>query len=518
MRPRSTLLGLLVLALAALALPGAARADALDDARAAGGLTEEAYAFERARSLFALEDVRADHGAVERPDGRAATLLLRDLRAVLPRLRGSDRAVALALLARPGAREHDDPFGTSYDDHPPRTDCGPHVCVHWTETGPDAVESVDRDGNGVPDHADAAKRVLHEVWAVEVGRLGYRPPLDDSGAPTNGGDGRFDVYLADIGDHGYFGYCTTDDPAAEHSHRVSAFCVIENDFSERTFAGMAPLQALRVTAAHEFFHAIQFGYDWLEDTWLVEGSAAWMEDEVYDAVDDNRRFLGAASPLARPEVPLDHGRDGFEYGSWIYWRYLAERFGAAVVRDVWNRAEPSAGRDPYSVAAVADALAARGTSFAAVFASFGAANRAPGTSYAEGRAYRSAPRRGDRTIAPAAPVARGRASLAHLTTRTVGFRRGGGVSATARLRLSLRAGHPAFGARAIVVRSSGRSTTLPLRPSGTSDLPFGRGIRRVELVLSNGGTGYACWRGTALSCRGVALDDGAGVTFRATLR
>jgi hypothetical protein len=170
------------------------------------------------------------------------------------------------------------------------------------------------------------------------------------------------------------------------------------------------------------------------------------------------------------------------------------------------------------VAAVADALAARGTSFASVFASFGAANRAPRTSYAEGRAYGSAPRRGDRTVAPAAPVARGRASLAHLTTRTVGFRRGGGVSATARLRLSLRAIHPALGARAIVVRSSGRRTTLPLRPTGTTDLPFGRGIRGVELVLSNGGTGYACWRGTALSCRGVALDDGAGVTFRATLR
>ena len=52
-----------------------------------------------------------------------------------------------------------------------------------------------------------------------------------------------------------------------------------------------PINALRVTAAHEFFHAIQFAYDVKEDLWFMEGSATWVEDEVYDSINDNYQFL-----------------------------------------------------------------------------------------------------------------------------------------------------------------------------------------------------------------------------------
>ena len=49
--------------------------------------------------------------------------------------------------------------------------------------------------------------------------------------------------------------------------------------------------SLRVTAAHEFFHAIQFAYDVNEDIWFMEGTATWVEDEVYDSINDNYQFL-----------------------------------------------------------------------------------------------------------------------------------------------------------------------------------------------------------------------------------
>jgi hypothetical protein len=47
------------------------------------------------------------------------------------------------------------------------------------------------------------------MW--EVGELGYRAPLSDSTSPSNGGEGRLDIYLANLGDEGLYGYCTTDD-------------------------------------------------------------------------------------------------------------------------------------------------------------------------------------------------------------------------------------------------------------------------------------------------------------------
>ena len=53
------------------------------------------------------------------------------------------------------------------------------------------------------------------------------------------------------------------------------------------------MQSAQVTAAHEFFHAIQFAYDYGEDAWMLEATATWMEERVFDKVNDNRQYLPA---------------------------------------------------------------------------------------------------------------------------------------------------------------------------------------------------------------------------------
>src|SRR5205814_647748 len=89
--------------------------------------------------------------------------------------------------------------------------CNPDVCVHWTASGGDAPNLTDNDANGVPDWVDQTLAVVGDVWAEEVGTLGYRAPKSDLTSADNGGDGRLDVYLANIGPSLY-GYCTSDDP------------------------------------------------------------------------------------------------------------------------------------------------------------------------------------------------------------------------------------------------------------------------------------------------------------------
>ena len=101
----------------------------------------------------------------------------------------------------------------------------------------------------VPDAIDEYQRVLEEVWQRIVVELGYRQPRSDLAAPNHGPDGRTDIYLAELGQFGMYGYCTVDDIR----HRA-AYCVVDNDFADF----LAPAgQSLRVTAAHEFFHAIR---------------------------------------------------------------------------------------------------------------------------------------------------------------------------------------------------------------------------------------------------------------------
>jgi hypothetical protein len=500
-----------------------AGADTLDRAFADGAVSDAEYALERARSLFHLEAVRARYPGVEQPDPHDATLVLRDLRAVLPALEPAERAAAARILARP-TDPAADAAAQGYRDTPALTDCGANVCVHWVEWGVDAPPLTDADASGVPDWVETTRRTFDHVWTYEVDVLGYRPPQSDHASLSNGGDARLDVYLADIGDRGYFGYCTTDDPEAMQAFDVSAYCVVDDDFLNAAFGGRSPLRALQVTAAHELFHAIQFAYDWLEDTWLMEGTAAWVEDEVFDEVDDNHGFLHAASPLAQPGVSLDRGRRGHEYGAWIFWRYLSERFGTGIVRDVWERAEALGGEGgTYSLEATAAAVAARGTPFDSAFASFAVANRAPGAVYEEGRAYPAARAAASFALARSrALVDWRRVRVPHLAAAGVSFRPGQSGSGALRLWVAVPSSAPDLVVTALIVRRSGavgfRRVRLGHDGAGSVTVPFSAArIRRVDLVASNASTALACWRGTAFSCRGVPLGDDVEVAFRAAL-
>ena len=80
--------------------------------------------------------------------------------------------------------------------------------------------------------------------------------------------------------------------------------MVDNNYTEGIFRNHTPIQNLKVTLAHEFFHAVQFAYDIGEDTWLMEGTATWMEDQVYDG---NQR-QPPVPPEQPAEVPLDSAR------------------------------------------------------------------------------------------------------------------------------------------------------------------------------------------------------------------
>ena len=88
------------------------------------------------------------------------------------------------------------------------------VCVHWVDFpgDPDAPDPTDDDLDGVPNYAELALTTLENVWAQEIGALGYRAPLSDITSNDNGLNAKFDVYLDDLGSDLVYGYCTTDDP------------------------------------------------------------------------------------------------------------------------------------------------------------------------------------------------------------------------------------------------------------------------------------------------------------------
>ncbi len=502
------------LALAGLTLPAGGAAQA---AVATGETTSSSpvdavsaqQALNQAKSLFAGRSTRRGVPAGT-AGARDATLVLTRLRHVATRLSADDRADAEAILARPTYQGTPaGPYEHSYTVPEQPTVCD-LVCVHRVGTTKDATTSG---------FAGTVATQMSRVWTTEIDDYGYRQPRTDIALADNGGDARLDVYLQDL-PSGLYGYCVpdTDDVV------TSGYCVLDNDYSSTEFPQNTPLQNLQVTAAHEFFHAVQFSYDSYEDPWLVEGTAAWMEDEVYDGVNDNRQYLGA-SALSDPYVPLDYSDDGFApYGAWLFWTFLSEWSGpgasddADVVRQVWVAARGS----QYSTAALQRVLVARGSSFRTAFSTFGTWTANPARYFSEGSAYRTA-RLSDsyRLSSRSRTTGRVRTNVSHMAHRFYRFTNGS--TGRWRLRVSVNMVAPSHGsvARLEVHRRDGGLKVLgiPLNADGNGAraVEFRSSVASyVTLELANASIRFDCDQGTSQSCQGVGLDDRRPVVLSAT--
>jgi hypothetical protein len=441
---------------------------------------------------------------------RELTLVLRDLRLALPRLGAADRREATALLARP-TDGRADPLEQGYTAKSVRT-CGGRFCVHRVRTGDDRATAA---------WATTTVQVMNRVWRSQVGSLGYRAPLSDAplARSRNGGNGKFDVYLKDLGAQGLYGYCAAEFALEREPRRAGGYCVLDNDFSRDEF-GRDPADTLAVTAAHEFFHAVQFGYDVLEDRWFMESTATWMEERFADDVDDNRQYL-RASQLAAPGTPLDlFNRQGSEhYGNWTWWEHLSARYGNRLVRSVWDSA-----RGPrHSTVALERVLAGRG-GFPARYAAFAAANLTPARSYEEGAEWPTPQLRASWRMAAGAERT-DTVRLDHLTSASYLAQPDATLGAGWRLRLGIDG--PSRGAAPaawLVVRTAddewrSREVELDRRGRGSITVGFSPAtVRAVSLTVANASTRTRCGvDDVRWACEGRPRDDDKAFDVRAEL-
>src|SRR4051794_5819210 len=272
--------------------------------------------------------------------------------------------------------------------------CSRHFCVHWVDQGLDAPNPSDRDRNGVPDFVERVLRVAEHVHDVENEKLGWQEPRSDG--HIGGRNGKTDVYLSQIGGE-LFGYAAPDRGQASKAHRLPrrlhGYLVLDNDYSAFEFPHTKPLNDLEVTFAHEYNHILQFGYDAYQHPWFAESTATWMEDQVYNAIDDYLRYVRRWVKLG--ETPLTASSIK-EYGSAVWNQWLARRYGESIVRNAWAGAI-DAKPGGFSVAASERAIRAAGPSdFSHDFTRFAAATAEwrIGKGFRESRLYPDMPRQG----------------------------------------------------------------------------------------------------------------------------
>lgn len=475
------------------------------------------------QALAAVADAEEISDGVQRGD---LTMALREVANTRDALSGAERRRADAILARPTASAGD---GTLEYRVPEATPvCSADICVHYVRTTSDAPSLADADSDGVPDYVQTALDVLTHVHDSYL-EAGYREPKPDG---TRGGNSKIDVYLGDLGSRGIYGYCTSDDPtpiSAPYTDRW-AYCALDNDFARDEFPTNTPLENLQVTVAHEYFHATQYAYDRYEDAWFLEATATWAEDEMYDGVNDNVQYL-RAGPMSKPRTPMDTFGGGYHYGTWIFFRYLTERYRAKVgplprlVLDMWRKADGARGKpNQYSWQAVNTVLRSKKTTAARMFSAFAVANRRPARVYSEARAnrYPVAPLASRGSVSPRSGVRR-QFKPSHLSAVTTRLTPSGLKARDWKLRLTLDLS-PRYRGGMVMLTTATRGGAITTQRVGldrqgraVKRIPFsGTRVAWVEVTLVNASGRFRCFRSNGFySCYGVPKDDRVPMSFNA---
>jgi hypothetical protein len=203
--------------------------------------------------------------------------------------------------------------------------------LHYDTTGSHAVPTADINTNDIPDYVERAAELADSVQAYELFNLGYIPPPSDG--TLGGGINQYDIYFQVQQFYGYTSPETTG-PAAWDDY--SSHMVVHSHFDG--FPGNDDpegdqIGALKVTLAHEFFHAIHFGLDAFTASYWMEMTSTWMEEMVFPEVNDNYQYLDDF--FNEPQEGLQH--DGVHrYGSFVWPKFLEETQGIDVIRDIWH--------------------------------------------------------------------------------------------------------------------------------------------------------------------------------------
>jgi hypothetical protein len=189
----------------------------------------------------------------------------------------------------------------------------------YNTTGTDAVPLSDLNGNSVSDYVEWIADYFDYSWTYTIDTLGQLAPKIGSGRYQIGFENMF-----------YYGYTNN---ISDTLTRI----VMHNNFSgfpPNTDPEGNQKGAAKVTAIHEFKHAVQYTYNsWYDPGWFIEMDATWMEDIGYDYVNDYYNYL-SSSQITSPGRSFISGQ-GYEDCLWLH--YISQKHGVNSNKQLWER-------------------------------------------------------------------------------------------------------------------------------------------------------------------------------------
>lgn len=228
-----------------------------------------------------------------------------------------------------------------------------HFRIHYALNGPNAVDTIDTNRNGIPDYVDACAEAFEYAYDIQVNEMGFPPP------PNNGENGAdsYDVYIIDFASQGYYGLTTSvlSLPGSTNQHSYSlTYIEIDNNYSKSDKTGNGSpsfntfeLDALKITAAHEFQHAIHLANygmnDQQNDVSLYEMFCTWIEAYHYPEIKDYHFYV--KNFFSNPKENRFGQRNSqfvsSGYANALFFEYLHDKaqeknLGFKTIFDMWD--------------------------------------------------------------------------------------------------------------------------------------------------------------------------------------
>ena len=211
-----------------------------------------------------------------------------------------------------------------------------HFYIHFDTTGNAAPDLTDSNSNGVPDYidevgiiADSAHHVLVDIMEWE------EEPFD--------GEGGYDIYIMSYSS-GVYGYSTPDDPSLNSDGQTS-YLKIDNDYlGFNSIFNLSSSKIMQISVAHEYFHALQWGYrkNTSGSKYFFEMTSMWFEDIL---IPDGNDYLDGWTDdlLDNPTANFDNTGSGYELA--LFGHYLSSFLdpkgidtakNSTIIREMWE--------------------------------------------------------------------------------------------------------------------------------------------------------------------------------------
>jgi hypothetical protein len=231
----------------------------------------------------------------------------------------------------------------------------------WTAVAGTNVVVWYETSRAASDGANAAMLVAefdNRIWPMLTGLMGRTPKSDLGSKFFTETDGRLDVTLTQLSDNKE-GVTTPTDWVAKDT---SVHIALSRDLSP---------QGLQAQAAHEFMHAIQFSIDVKAHNMpsyatIKEATASWASHYVYPLNGWESKYAQSylkggqfGYSYDSPRNKNDKSNLAFRYGAYVLPLFLQTRFGAGIVKDIWDRTVS----ESFELDAISKAIAVNGSTF-----------------------------------------------------------------------------------------------------------------------------------------------------------